>query len=177
MKNLFLIGLIVFFFWSCNKKENPFYNPNSQSIETVQPPANADPTTITGLHQRIFSTKCANPGCHDGSFEPDFRTVQSTYSSTAFHPVAKNDTILNFQFRVVPFDTARSWLWYRVTTHDTVLGRMPLYAPPLNAEELRNLSTWIMNGARDVNGKVPDPPNFPPVFEWYIARDANNTSL
>ena len=31
------------------------------------------------LHQQVFAPTCANSGCHDGTFEPDFRTVGSSW--------------------------------------------------------------------------------------------------
>ena len=76
MRGLISFILIACLFFSCKKEDkvNPYdlvvdttsQNPNQQS-----PP---DPTSIAGLHQLIFAPTCANSGCHDGTFEPDFRT-------------------------------------------------------------------------------------------------------
>ncbi|MBK7268515.1 MAG: hypothetical protein IPI07_03030, partial [Flavobacteriales bacterium] len=30
-------------------------------------------------------------GCHDGTFEPEFRTIASAYNSLVYHPVIAND--------------------------------------------------------------------------------------
>jgi hypothetical protein len=57
---------------ACTKEEepdNPFDDPNGNG--GPPPDSLPDPVSITGLHRNIFFPKCANPGCHDGTFEPD----------------------------------------------------------------------------------------------------------
>nr|MDQ3071777.1 hypothetical protein [Bacteroidota bacterium] len=120
-----------------------------------------DSASLIGVHEFVFSKKCAQPGCHDGSFEPDYRTVQSTYNTLVYHDVVKNNAQGSFKYRVVPFDTARSWLHERLTTHDAVLGRMPLY-DTLADWQLQLVERWIMDGARDMFGNTPARPNFQP---------------
>lgn len=162
---------------SCKKEtadgENPFANqdPSDTTITKL------DLTTIEGLHQNVFAVKCANPTCHDGSFEPDFRTVQSTYSSLVYHPVTKNDDQNSFKYRVYPGKAEESWIVHRVTTNDEVLGRMPLYAKPLSQQEIDALKTWINNGAKDIAGNDPAFPNLPPTVFGYQALDSNNARV
>lgn len=164
-------------FQACKDKdseepENPFSSLN----ETVTVPNDSvNPTSFVGLHKNIFAVKCANPSCHDGSFEPDFRSVESAYNTLVYHPVIKK---LNpWEYRIVPADTAKSWLWQRlnheriISNGDTSGGRMPLYKDALSANELRNVSTWILNGARDVHGQVPAFPNQEPKIIAYGAFD------
>ena len=43
-----------------------------------------DTSSYLGLHKLIFSTKCAVPACHDGAFEPDFRSVQGSYDQLVY---------------------------------------------------------------------------------------------
>ena len=38
---------------------------------------------------------CANSGCHDGTFEPDFRTVGSSWNTLVNHPVIANDAAMS----------------------------------------------------------------------------------
>ncbi len=177
----FIVLLSVMFLNGCKKDplpENPYdsvnYNPNPNN------PSNPDPTSITGLHKNIFSLKCATPGCHDGSFEPDYRTVQSTYSTLVYQPVIKNNPSGSFIYRVIPYDTSGSWLHERLITNDPVLGQMPLYSTPLSQAEMNNINAWIMNGARDANNQVaalPALPNDPPVVVGYVAFDSNNNRI
>ncbi|MEO1451097.1 MAG: hypothetical protein AAFV07_16325, partial [Bacteroidota bacterium] len=128
-----------------------------------------DSNTIVGLHQYIFSQSCAVPGCHDGHFEPDFRTVQSTYSTLVFQPVVKNTEDEAYDMRVVPFKPEESWLFNRVTTDDQILGRMPLYDNPLTSGQVEAISNWIDAGAPDMFGTVSAYPNTQPVIRGVAA--------
>ena len=162
---------------SCEKIDNHADNPFRQSEigDTTTKPL--DINTIEGLHQNIFSVRCANPTCHDGSFEPDFRTVQSTYSSLVYHPVTKNDAEGSYKYRVVPGDAEASWIMRRVTTSDEVLGRMPLYGEALSQEQIEAIRTWINNGAKDALNNDPAFPNLPPVVYGYQLLDATNSRV
>ncbi len=163
--------------WSCSKNVDPADNP---FIKNADPPPAIDtvnPYSIQGLHKYLFEPKCANPACHDGTFEPDFRTVQSTYSTLVYHPVVKNDSAGTFDFRVVPNDVNSSWLFERLVTGDPVLGRMPLYAPALNTTELQWVVGWINEGAKDMNGNEAQYPNLPPKVNYYFAVDANQVRI
>lgn len=145
----------------CKKSDdaptNPFaaYNHGGGKTDAAPP----DSATLVGLHTYIFSRSCAQPACHDGSFEPDFRTVQSAYSTLVYQPVVKNNAARAFQYRVVPGDVENSWLHERVVTDDAVLGRMPLYDRPLTPSQLAALRKWITDGAPDMYGNPTRSPN------------------
>lgn len=156
---LSLVTLLMLLLAGCQEEGDPDppqnpYDGIMQPVEKEEQPP--DSNSILGLHQFIFERTCADPGCHDGSFEPDFRTVYSTYRSLVLHPVIKNS--LNggpvFEYRVVPGDYQSSWLHERVTTDDQTLGRMPLYKEPLTAGEINAIRSWIENGAPDVYGNA-----------------------
>jgi hypothetical protein len=161
-------SFLVMILFSCTKEEvkeadpdpeNPFspvVNPiDTDTTTTVTP----DPYSITGLHKNIFSTKCNVPGCHDGTFEPDFRTIQSTYSTLVYQQVNKVtvNNVDSFDLRVIPFDTINSFLHERITTPTTEY--MPSNGNRLSQIEIQQINTWIMNGARDINGNIPSAPN------------------
>ncbi|MDX5325601.1 MAG: hypothetical protein LPK80_04995 [Bacteroidota bacterium] len=170
----FILPLMVLFFGSCQKEDpqpdNPFVNQNGDPplIDTI-PSA-----TIQSLHQHIFSLKCANPTCHDGTFEPDFRTIESTYNSLVYVPVTKNDTLGTFTYRVLPGDHENSWIHERLTTNDPSLGRMPLYAPKLQYYELQAIIDWIDGGAKDKFGDLPVYPNTLPEITSIFALGPNS---
>ena len=185
-KQLIYIVFIVFTgiiaFNACKKEtvrvepdepDNP-YDAIDYGSETN--PVLIDSSSFLGLHTYIFSTTCAVPGCHDGAFEPDFRTVQSTYNTLVYHPVLKNDASNTFTYRVVPGDTALSWLHERVTTDDPVLGRMPLY-DELTQGEIEAIETWILDGAKDVFGNSPAFPDMQPATFGVIAYEDNTSGL
>ncbi len=167
-------GIVVSVLSDSCKKDAPPPNPYD-TIDygtgggSSQPP---DPNTIVGIHYNILRVKCAMPGCHDGHFEPDYRTVQSSYSTLVYHPVKKYTVDSAFRYRVVPYDTAASWFHERLTTDDANLGRMPLYSSPLSASEMNCINKWIMDGARDMFGNSPALPNTKPVVVGYIATDS-----
>ncbi len=134
-----------------------------------------DSSSLLGLHHYIFAPKCAQPGCHDGNFEPDFRTPMSAFHNLVYHPVIKNDEGENFDYRVLPGNRSKSWLWERVTTDDPVLGRMPLY-DSLSAEQIEAIGRWIDLGAPDIMGQVAGLPNTQPtVFGWLAYDQADAT--
>jgi hypothetical protein len=79
---LAMVGLL-----SCQKNEvpeNPFnnYTPNQDTVKFIY--QDPDSFSIAGLYTYIFKPTCANVGCHDGTFEPDFRTLESAYNSLVF---------------------------------------------------------------------------------------------
>ncbi len=143
---------------SCQKSENPF-DKIDRPIDSSGIELPFDTASISGLHRYIFQEKCAIPSCHGGTFEPDFRTPQSSWGTLVWAPVVKNTSDYRFQFRVIPGDFQKSWLHERCVTDDPILGRMPRYADPLTAKELFYIKKWITNGAKDINGQAATQPN------------------
>lgn len=158
-------------------KEDDSPNPFDVQDPDIVYPDTVDPTTIVGLHKYIFSVKCANPTCHDGSFEPDFRTVESTYQTLVYHPVTKNNNNGDFEYRVLPGKHTESWLHERLVTTDEVIGRMPLYAEPLNAEEIGWVDAWINNGAPNADGMPAVFPNQLPSINGFALFDAQQNRV
>lgn len=147
--------------------ENPF------DIGTGEPVDTSSLIGFAALHEKFLEPRCANPACHDGTFEPDFRTVEGSYNTLVYHPVVKNDANGSFEYRVVPGDVNQSWLINRLMTTNDTLGRMPLYAEPLTWDEVKEFSDWISAGAPDARGNLPIEPNEVPRFEWYVAFSGN----
>jgi len=177
-----LVFMIIFSLWSCQEEKilpdtskDPFGAAGNGG--TNQPTPEPDPLSIQGLHKNIFSVRCANPTCHDGSFEPDFRTVQSTWATLVYHKVIKNDTSFNYTYRVVPGNPDKSWLMERLLTEDPVLGRMPLYAQPLDDTHMQQIRRWIENGAKDADGNPALFPNLEPEVLYFRAYGQNGTRL
>ena len=177
---LVITTLILLLVYSCTKTndpkpENPYDSVNYDSAHnnTTEP----DPNSITGLHKNIFSVKCANPGCHDGTFEPDYRTIQSTYSTLVYQPVNKVtlDSIKFYSLRVVPHDVSNSWIIERLTTQTTEY--MPSNGERLSQEEIDHVKNWINAGCPDVDGHLPVKPNLQPNIIAYVALDAANNRL
>ena len=180
-----LAGIIFLIGYSCKKETITIDNPPSVSnpysnIDYDQNPAliAIDSTSYLGVHEFIFSRKCANPACHDGTFEPDFRTIQGSYNQLVYHPVIKNNSNNDFTYRVIPNNLNSSWLHERITTDDPVLGKMPLY-DTLYPNEIKIIEDWINNGAPDMFGNVPIQPNHQPGSYGFVAfqNDTNGIRL
>lgn len=170
-KIFFLSGFLLVIF-SCEKTpDNPYdtvdYDTDTTTVTTP------DPNTIVGLHRNIFFPRCAKSGCHDGTFEPDYRTVMSTYSTLVYQPVIKNhcgdDSSQFFKLRVIPFNADSSFLIERLTTSTS--DYMPSNGSRLSASDLDHIRTWINSGAKDENGNIPVAPNLPPVVNGIYAID------
>lgn len=171
MKKVVLFILLLGFMSSCKKEtpENPFDNMNN--TDNSVPDSIPDPASITGLHKNIFSPKCAVPGCHDGTFEPDFRTVQSTFSTMVYMNVNKLtlDSLKFYNYRVIPGDVDNSFLMERLLTATS--DYMPSNSTRLPQSDLANIRQWILNGCPDVDGDLPAKPNLPPNILGYVAFD------
>ncbi len=176
LSGLTLLLFLAICISSCKETDTPEnpYDTVNYSGNTVNTP-NPDPNSIVGLHKNIFSLRCAMPGCHDGTFEPDFRTVQSTYSSLVYNPVIKNtvDQVNYFSYRVVPNNVNASFLVERLTT--TTSDYMPSNGTRLQQNYIDNIKTWIQQGAKDENGNLPVKPDLLPNISGYVIIDTTNT--
>lgn len=159
---IFLLALwaTLFTLPTACKKEPPLpdFNPyDTLSYPNQQIPAVVvDSASFLGLHNYVFSKSCNVPGCHDGSFEPDFRTVESSYNTLVRHGIVKNFPTGGLQYRVMPGNKEQSMLWKRITEHNPPnFERMPSSGNSLPENVLDNIGTWIDNGARDIFGVNP----------------------
>ncbi len=174
---IFSFVVITMVLVGCYKDIPEPHNPYDD-IDYPTPPAPVDtlnPTSFVALHRNIFSVRCAVPGCHDGHFEPDFRTLQSAYSTLVYHPIIKNNLDSTFHFRVVPFHKEESVLYERLTNCCFVNqdDRMPQdnIGVPLESSHISNIAAWIDAGAKDIFGNLPAYPNREPSIGFYIAFD------
>ena len=164
-------------FQGCEPEVDLPHNPYDDiDYETPAPPVDTlDPLSFAAIYRDILHPRCAVPGCHDGHFEPDMRSVASAHATLAFAPVVKNDTAESFVYRVVPYDTAHSVLHERITNccFANVNDRMPQdnIGVPLEQEYVDRIAGWIMAGARNMFGEVPTAPDRRPVVFWYWAMD------
>ncbi len=157
-RKIFTILIIFIVFLSCQKEEtiNPFDtiidNQDTVKLNIV----NADPNSIAGIYQNILKPTCANIGCHDGSFEPDYRTIESSFNTLVFQVPIKDNG--NYDFRVEPFKPESSVIMARL---QNIIGpQMPFTLEPdsdwpdKKDEYIGNIRTWITNGARDMAGNI-----------------------
>ena len=186
-KSLYIFIIISLFFQACKKdgEINPYDNPNLNSNEDIDTNYFSDATTFQALHNNIFIPTCANSGCHDGAFEPDFRTIESSYNTLVYQPVIKNDNVNTYEFRVKPSNSDKSILYKRLIEDiDGISGIMPLsaeYNPEHywldhKEEYIQNIKDWIDNGAMDMFGNLPLQPNNIPEMRGAIAFITGQTT-
>ena len=176
--SLLLIVLVtVALIEACSKDTELPPNPYAQ-VDYETPPAPVDtlnPISLAAIHRDILHPRCAVPGCHDGNFEPDFRTPQSSYSTLVYAPIIKNNADSTFDFRVVPYNKDMSVLHERITNccFANQNDRMPQdnIGVPLEEASVQRISNWIMDGARDMMGNVGTYPNQAPNISYYLAID------
>lgn len=172
MKRIIPILFIALFISSCKKEEaapeNPYDNVNYQ--EGTELVDTLDPNGIVAIHRDILLPKCSTPGCHDGTFEPDFRTAMSSYSTLVYHKIVKNNPDNAYEYRVIPYDTTNSVFQKRLTwqTFANTNDRMPQdnIGVGLPKDDLDRISNWILNGAQDPEGYVAQIPNTQPKAAW-----------
>ncbi len=182
-KTIYYTGITIIVLcivYSCKKKNeelppNPFAESNITT--TTKPTETALTNDFKSIYTKIFQPKCGNQSCHDGHFEPDFRTIESAYATMVYQPVIKHTLNGGYTMRVIPSNVDSSWLYNRVVTADAQLGRMPLYKNALTAEELNAIKTWINNGAKDQYNQPAREPNSEPQVQYYFATDTNNNVI
>ncbi len=184
---LLLIALVVIVFAAC-KKGNDVTNP----YDSIPPVVNNDNPTaddlpvgsFAWLHGKIFKPTCANSGCHDGTFEPEFRSIASSYNSLVNHPVISNNPQETFVHRVVPFDANASFLHERLTVDiENTSGIMPLTSGDSDWDGNENfyiskITEWINAGAKDVYGNAAPSANVntPPIVYGLAVFPHNTTT-
>lgn len=155
---LLLFAICGLLLSSCEKGNdtNPFddqnVNQDTVKLEIIDP----EPASIAGIYQNVFKPTCANSGCHDGTFDPDFRTMESSYNTLLFQEPIKNDG--NYLYRVEPGNVQRSALMARLENRLTPV--MPIQVDPdsdwpeKGDEYIEHIRQWIEAGAPDITGTV-----------------------
>jgi len=187
MKKIFIyIGFVLLFAWNaCEKEEyvNPYANLKDNDTTGNNNTEPLDPNSIAGIHENIFKKTCANSGCHDGTFEPDFRTVESSYNTLVNHPIIKNNPQGIYSLRVIPGNVQLSVLYKRLLEDiDGQSGIMPLALEPdsdweeKKADYIGNIYNWIQNGAKDIFGNSPEEGIQPIQLAGLVATVSGTTS-
>ena len=174
---LVIMGLVGAY--SCKKEK---ITPNPFDDLALQPPINTDtlpdpdPTSFVGLHNNIFKPICANSGCHDGTFEPDYRSIESAYNTLVYRPIIKNDPQATYTYRVLPNNAELSVLYQRLIIDiDGQSGIMPLSVDQgsdwnsKKSQYINDIKTWINNGAKDMFGNDPVKGNKEPQMAGVVA--------
>lgn len=184
--------LICTVFFSCKKKTtttpNPFDDPALQAPPKQTSSYNPDPTSFDYLFYNVFNPTCANSNCHDGAFQPDFRTISSAYNTLVYAPVIITPTLNPYTYRVLPGNANASILKHRLTQlpgsgiGTLGQGRMPfidtnfLYSSS-GSVYVQRIIDWINAGAKDIYGNTPTLGNKnPSIYGFQICNSGSPTS-
>lgn len=169
-----LIGVAV----SCKKEKDEAPLPTTSTDSRI----NYSLNSIAGLHERVFAPTCANSGCHDGAFPPDFRTIESSYNTLVMQPSIKNNVNNDYPYRVKPMHAEQSVLYRRLIEDiDGQSGIMPLELNPDSDYErnkqlyINSIVEWINAGAPDIFGNNYQAGNNAPQMKGVLAF-ANGSS-
>lgn len=171
-------------FWTCKKQgfDNPYDQYTPEPLYNDQTPLASLPSTnFAYLQNKIFAPTCANSGCHDGAFEPDFRTIASSYNTLVYHPVITNDPLNSFVYRVNPGSVGTSLVYERLIN---ALPNTTGIMPPIATQDwtthkdayINAIRDWISNGAKDMYGNDPVPGNPNPIATGFQAFADGNTT-
>jgi hypothetical protein len=115
------------------------------------------------IQQQIFNQNCLSAGCHNAQTRAGNMNLSPGVSfdelvgHLADNPAARAEGL----FRVTPFDPNNSFLMIKLTNPTTPQGsRMPLSAPPLSAQDIELIRSWIAEGAPP-GGETPAPSETP----------------
>ena len=177
--NIIILGICVIFFLQCKKDfKNPYDDPSLNPPIDSNSISDLDPISFVGLHENIFKPTCANSGCHDGAFEPDFRTIESSYNTLLYQDIIKNDPSGSYEYRVMPGNATMSVLYQRLIVDiDGLSGIMPLALNPNSDWDtkkdtyINNIKDWINDGAKDPFGQTAIQGNRNPQMQGFIAYD------
>lgn len=169
--NYIIFGLFcIFVLIGACKKEH--INPFDQEDDVIQNPTDTfdlEYGSFEWIHHHVLGQVCANSGCHDGNFEPDFRTIYSAYNTLVYQPVIKNSPQGTYTYRVLPGNPTQSLFLSRLKYDlDGVSGIMPLVVEPgtdwlqRKDEYITAITNWIQSGAIDPMGNIPVEGNVPP---------------
>ena len=194
---VFILFILVVFCFSCQKdKINPYDDSSLDPPNNIDTNYFNDSESFAALQNNIFQPYCSNSGCHDGGmFPPDFRTIESSYSTLVYQPVKKNNPAETYQYRVKPGESDKSVLYARLladannsSIFDPNSQVMPLTADivydPTQVHEwhgvknqyIPNIKDWIDNGAKDIFGNIPLEPNKIPEMRGCIAFVTGQTT-
>tara|TARA_B100000902_G_scaffold396682_1_gene458376 strand:- start:15013 stop:15984 length:972 start_codon:yes stop_codon:yes gene_type:complete len=192
-----LLFIFIVILYSCKKESiNPYKNPDLYPPLVDTSIYFSDSSNFSSLYNNIFAPYCANSGCHDGSFEPDFRSINSSYNTLVYHPVIKNNSSGDFTYRVNPGNADESVLFarmisdsYGVSSFDPNSQVMPLTADIVydpnqtniwhenKLSFISNIRDWINDGAKDIYGNIASTPNNKPVVDGVAIYESGTYNL
>ena len=104
--------------------------------------------TLLDVQSQVLTPRCAISGCHVGSGAP-FGLDMSNVSASRSHLVNVSSGENGSMMRVLPGDSANSYMYWKVTGNPGIGGeQMPLTGGPLSQGQINLIASWIDGGAK-----------------------------
>jgi len=104
---------------------------------------NAMTATFASIQAKVFTPVCT--ACHTGASAPQGLRLDAANSYAMLVNVASNE--VPSLKRVMPGDSANSYIVQKIEGHAAVGARMPLGGPYLDANTITLIRQWIDKGA------------------------------
>ncbi|HEX4824416.1 MAG TPA: hypothetical protein VFV19_08890 [Candidatus Polarisedimenticolaceae bacterium] len=109
---------------------------------------NGGRTTLLEVQTQVLTPRCALSGCHVGTGAP-FGLDMSSVSASAAHLVNVDSGENASMKRVLPGDSANSYMYWKITGNPAIGGQqMPLSGGPLSQAQIDLVASWIDEGAK-----------------------------
>jgi len=109
---------------------------------------NGGGVTLLDVQSQVLTPRCALSGCHVGTGAP-FGLDMSSVSASKSHLVNVASGENPSMMRVLPGDSASSYMYWKITANPAIGGDpMPLAGGPLSQSQIDLIASWIDGGAK-----------------------------
>lgn len=138
-EKIFLAGIILF-------GALTIFNCGGNNTNTEEPPMVISDPSFANHIQPIFNSSCALGGCHNNTAQAGLNLSQgSAYGEL----VNVNSSQVPSLKRVLPGDSANSYLVMKIEGTQSVGVRMPKDRSSLSSVSIQNIKNWIDRGAKN----------------------------
>jgi hypothetical protein len=132
----FLTVLAIIFLSQCS---------SDSSTGTEPPPALKDDPSFAADIQSVFTNNCISPGCHNAGAAGGMVLLQGQSYANLVNVASTQEP---GKTRVIPSDSANSYIVIKLEGRQTNGSRMPL-GGALNSNSIQNIKNWIDKGAKN----------------------------
>jgi hypothetical protein len=132
----FLAALAVLFLSQCK---------SDSSTGTEPPPTVKDDPSFAADIQSIFTNNCISSGCHNAGAAGGMVLLQGQSLANLVNVASTQEPT---KMRVIPNDSANSYIIIKLEGQQTNGSRMPL-GGVLNSNSIQNIKNWIDMGAKN----------------------------
>ena len=122
---------------------------SDSATNTTPPPAVKEDPSFAADIQSIFSNRCISSGCHNAGAAGGLVLLQGQSFANLVNVPATQEA---GKTRVIPSDSANSYIVIKLEGRQTNGSRMPL-GGTLDSNSIQNIKNWIDKGAKNNSSK------------------------